>query len=180
MDVVAGLMKEMGLIDLYPDMIVHVVLIKEFFVAGRLEDASGLFKVMKGHRCSTEHWAFCIRESCGCAPNCVTINKLIKGLCTDGCLEEAYKLIDKFVAGGRDSNGVMVERGIQLKAPHVDNIVETFEKFWRKRACFTYYYDDESKTSFNLTLRFFFDNFEQVEGSLTGEIFCPVLEYAMA
>ncbi|XVF13435.1 hypothetical protein REPUB_Repub08aG0207500 [Reevesia pubescens] len=86
------LMKEMGLIDLYPDMITNVAMIKGFCNVGRLEDACVLFQVMTGN---------------GCFPNVVAYSALLEGiwaLC-EGHVEEAYKLIDKVVNGGGVSDG---------------------------------------------------------------------------
>ncbi|KAL0372629.1 UNVERIFIED_CONTAM: hypothetical protein Scaly_0944500 [Sesamum calycinum] len=97
-----------------------------FCDAGRLEDAVGLVKVMKGHGCvpnavvySTLLDGMCKHgsletaleflggamealkvldrmDSSGIKPNTVTFVAILDGFCKEGHLEEAYKLINKF------------------------------------------------------------------------------------
>lgn len=47
------LMKEMGLIGLYPDIVKNVWMMKGFCSAGRLQNAYGLVKAMRRHGCAT-------------------------------------------------------------------------------------------------------------------------------
>ncbi|KAJ0106678.1 hypothetical protein Patl1_18431 [Pistacia atlantica] len=125
------LMKEMGLIDLYLDMITNVSMIIGFCNVGRLEDACALLKAMRGHGCAPNAVAYSTllngicksesmqmalelsgemeKEARDCSSNVVTYSSviqstLIKGLCLDG-IEEAYKLIDKVFVGGSVLHG---------------------------------------------------------------------------
>ncbi|KAJ0048535.1 hypothetical protein Pint_15814 [Pistacia integerrima] len=120
------LMKEMGLIDLYPDMITNVSMINGFCNVGSMQmtlELSGEMEKEVGD-CSSNVvtyssviQSFCRKgrvmeglavldriQAYGCAPNRVTVSTLIKGLCLDG-IEEAYELIDKVVAGGSVLHG---------------------------------------------------------------------------
>ena len=54
------LMNEMGLSDIFPDMISYVTMIKGFCNVGRLEDACGLVKFMRGLGCVPMLW--CIQS----------------------------------------------------------------------------------------------------------------------
>ncbi|KAL6965968.1 hypothetical protein U1Q18_047589 [Sarracenia purpurea var. burkii] len=97
-------------------------------ITGRLDDACALFKVMKGHGCFPNAVAYTTlldgvcrfgslevaldllqemeNEGGDCSSNVGDNQHFDKGgLCTEGHLEEAYKLIDKVVAGGSVSNG---------------------------------------------------------------------------
>ncbi|CAI9112994.1 OLC1v1013513C1 [Oldenlandia corymbosa var. corymbosa] len=73
-----NLMKEMGLIDLYPDMITYTCAIKGLCDLGRLEDACRLVKAMKGH---------------GCLPNSIVYSALLDGLCKFGTFERAIEML---------------------------------------------------------------------------------------
>ncbi|GAB2221119.1 hypothetical protein Droror1_Dr00012288 [Drosera rotundifolia] len=39
-------------------------------------------------------------ETVGCAPNRVTVNVLVKGLCSKGYVDETYQVVDKIAVGG--------------------------------------------------------------------------------
>ncbi|KAM3731367.1 hypothetical protein ACB098_12G158000 [Castanea mollissima] len=87
MDMAEELMNEMGLGDLYPDMITHVAMIKGFCNVGRLEDACGLVKFMRGH---------------GCVPNAVVYSTLLDGVCRCGSMERALELLGEMEKEGGD------------------------------------------------------------------------------
>ena len=78
MDLAVGLIKDIGLIDLYPILPIYITMIKGFYNVGRLDDACKLFKVMKGH---------------GCSPNTVVYSVILDGVCRFGSLEKALKLL---------------------------------------------------------------------------------------
>ncbi|KAG9147028.1 hypothetical protein Leryth_005272 [Lithospermum erythrorhizon] len=111
-DEVMGLMREMESIDVYPGVSLYVVMIKGLCEAGKLEDACVLMKKMKGHGCFINVVVFtCLldavckygsseralellkdmeKEGGNCKPNV--------GLCEEGHVEEAYKVIEKVAA----------------------------------------------------------------------------------
>ncbi|KAL5750870.1 hypothetical protein ACOSP7_025473 [Xanthoceras sorbifolium] len=82
-----NLMKEMGLIDLYPNMITYVLMIKGLCNVGRLEDAYGLLMAMRRH---------------GCTPNAVAYSALLDGVCRLGSSERALELLDDMEKVGGD------------------------------------------------------------------------------
>ncbi|KAL0006524.1 hypothetical protein SO802_014085 [Lithocarpus litseifolius] len=66
MSMAEELMNEMGLSDLYPHMIMYVAMIKGFCKLGRLEDACGLVKFMRGHGCVPNAVVYLTRKhGCG-------------------------------------------------------------------------------------------------------------------
>ncbi|KAH1098093.1 hypothetical protein J1N35_015014 [Gossypium stocksii] len=105
MDMAHKLMIEIGLIDLCPDMMTYFAMIKGFCNAGRLEEACQLFQAMKG---STRKALELLRvmEKAGrncspkCVPNCIIVITLITGLCVEGLVKEACKLIDRVTGRG--------------------------------------------------------------------------------
>ncbi|KAF5179615.1 Pentatricopeptide repeat-containing protein [Thalictrum thalictroides] len=78
MDVAQGLMKEMGLIDLYPDLSTYIAMIKGFCRVGRLDDACRLIEVMRDH---------------GCVPNVVVYSTLLDGFCKIGNFDRALEFL---------------------------------------------------------------------------------------
>ncbi|KAK5843504.1 hypothetical protein PVK06_005961 [Gossypium arboreum] len=131
MDMAHKLMKEIGLIDLYPDMMTYFAMIKGFLLLegickyrstekalellGEMEKAGGncspnvitYTSVIKSF-CEKGQTIEALRildrmEACQCIPNRITVIILIMGLCAEGHVEEAYKLIDR-VAGRGVSN----------------------------------------------------------------------------
>uniref|UniRef100_A0A2N9EWW0 Pentacotripeptide-repeat region of PRORP domain-containing protein n=1 Tax=Fagus sylvatica TaxID=28930 RepID=A0A2N9EWW0_FAGSY len=130
MDMAEELMNEMGLSDLYPDMITYVTMIKGFCNVGRLEDACGLVKFMRGHGCmpnvvvySTLLDRVCKCGSMGralellgemekeggdCSPNVVTYTSVIQSFCKKGQTMEALEILDRMEAFGCAPNRVTV------------------------------------------------------------------------
>ncbi|KAJ6701190.1 PENTATRICOPEPTIDE REPEAT-CONTAINING PROTEIN [Salix koriyanagi] len=124
MDMAKQLMGEMGLIDLYPDMITYVSMIKGF---GIVEKAFELLAEMEkeGEGCrpnvityTSVIQSFCeqgrakdalsvleLMEVRGCAPNRVTASAWINGVCMNGQLQDVYKFIERIVGGGSVSMG---------------------------------------------------------------------------
>ncbi|GFZ01133.1 tetratricopeptide repeat (TPR)-like superfamily protein [Actinidia rufa] len=104
MDVAAELTREMGLgsgNNNFPHVVAYSVLLEGFCRFGSLERALELLREM-------EKEALHIldrMEASGCSPNRVTMRTLIEGLCTEGHTEDAYKLIDKVIAGCSVSDG---------------------------------------------------------------------------
>ncbi|XP_062119425.1 pentatricopeptide repeat-containing protein At5g47360-like [Humulus lupulus] len=125
MNITVRMMKEMGLIDLCPDMITYVVMYKGFCNFGNMEKAIELLEEME-------------KEGGSCIPNVVTYTSVIKRFCekcqtleaVEGRLNEAYKLIDNFVKG----EGVSYEEcygslAVSLKQ---NRETEEVEKLFRK------------------------------------------------
>ncbi|MBA0856191.1 hypothetical protein Goshw_024503 [Gossypium schwendimanii] len=126
MDIGHKLMIEIGLIDLYPDMRTYFAKVKGFCNAGRLEEACELFQAMKGQGFSPNVVAYfvlldgickhmstrkalellgemdkaCRNCSLNCVPNCIIVITLITGLCVEGHVKEACKLIDRVTGRG--------------------------------------------------------------------------------
>lgn len=89
MNTAESLMKEMGLVDLYPDMITCVEMVKGFCNVGRLDDAFGLYKV--------------VREQ-GCEPNTVLCSVLLDGFCKSGDMDRALEFLEEMEKGGGESS----------------------------------------------------------------------------
>lgn len=87
MEMVDNLMKEMGLVDLFPDMVTCVMVIKAFSDAGQLENAFRSFQVMKDN---------------GCPPNAVAYTTLLDGVCRFGSMERALELLGEMEKEGGD------------------------------------------------------------------------------
>nr|POE62026.1 pentatricopeptide repeat-containing protein [Quercus suber] len=121
MDMAEELMNEMGLSDLYPDMITHVAMIKGFCNVGRLEDACGLVKLMRGH---------------GCVPNAVVYSTLLDGVCRCGSMERALELLGEMEKEGGDCSPNVVtytsviqsfcEKGQTMEALEILDRMEAF------------------------------------------------------
>nr|POF19121.1 pentatricopeptide repeat-containing protein [Quercus suber] len=121
MDMAEELMNEMGLSDLYPDMITHVAMIKGFCNVGRLEDACGLVKFMRGH---------------GCVPNAVVYSTLLDGVCRCGSMERALELLGEMEKEGGDCSPNVVtytsviqsfcEKGQTMEALEILDRMEAF------------------------------------------------------
>lgn len=130
MDMADKLMKEMGLIDLYPDMITNVAMIKGFCNVGRLEDACVLFQVMRRHGCSPNAVAYSVllegicrhgstekaleflgemeKEGGSCSPNVITYTSVMQSFCEKGQTTEALRIFDRMVTCGCVPNRVTV------------------------------------------------------------------------
>ncbi|XP_039028564.1 pentatricopeptide repeat-containing protein At5g47360-like isoform X2 [Hibiscus syriacus] len=130
MDMADKLMKEFGLIDLYPDMVTYFVMIKGFCNAGRLEDACELFQAMKGQGFSPNVVAYSVllesmckygstekameflgeMEKAGgsCSPNVITYTSVIKSFCEKGRTMEALRILDRMGVCGCVPNRVTV------------------------------------------------------------------------
>ena len=121
MDMAEELMNEMGLSDLYPDMITHVAMIKGFSNVGRLENACGLVKLMRGH---------------GCVPNAVVYSTLLDGVCRFGSMERALELLGEMEKEGGDCSPNVVtytsviqsfcEKGQTMEALEILDRMEAF------------------------------------------------------
>ncbi|XP_031262866.1 pentatricopeptide repeat-containing protein At5g47360-like isoform X1 [Pistacia vera] len=116
-----NLMKEMGLIDLYPDMITNVSMIKGFCNVDRLEDACALLKAMRGH---------------GCPPNTVAYSTLLDGIFKLGRMQKALELLGEMEKeGGNWSPNVITytsviqrfcERGMVMEGLRVLDRMEAY------------------------------------------------------
>ncbi|KAJ6701192.1 PPR CONTAINING PLANT-LIKE PROTEIN [Salix koriyanagi] len=78
MDMAKQLMGEMGLIDLYPDMITYVSMIKGF---GIVEKAFELLAEME-------------KEGEGCRPNVITYTSVIQSFCEQGRAKDALSVLE--------------------------------------------------------------------------------------
>ncbi|GLT91102.1 hypothetical protein SLE2022_090090 [Rubroshorea leprosula] len=144
MDMAEKLMGEMGLVDLFPDMITFVSMIKGFCTVGKLEDASRLFKVMREHGClpnavaySTLLEGFCRfqsveralellgemeKEGGNCSPNVITYTSVIQRFCERGKTMEALGILDRMEACGCAPNRVTV--GTLIKGLSAEGLFE--------------------------------------------------------
>ncbi|XP_062099408.1 pentatricopeptide repeat-containing protein At5g47360 [Humulus lupulus] len=121
MNTAENLMKEMCLIDLYPDMITYVEMAKGFCNVGRLDDAFGLFKVMKEH---------------GCLPNKVLYSVLLHGICKFGNMEKALELLEEMEKeGGSCSPNVVTYTSVIQRFCEKGQTLEAVEVLDRMEAC---------------------------------------------
>ncbi|KAK4843507.1 hypothetical protein QYF36_008962 [Acer negundo] len=125
-----NLMKDMGLIDLYPNMITYVLMIKGFCNVGRLDDACGLLMAMRRHGCTPNSVVYSVlldgvyrlgsteralglldemeKDGGDCSPNVVTYTSVIQVFCEKGMMIEALGILDRMEAYGCAPNRVTV------------------------------------------------------------------------
>ncbi|KAJ0047703.1 hypothetical protein Pint_16907 [Pistacia integerrima] len=143
-----NLMKEMGLIDLYPDMITNVSMIKGFCNVGRLEDACALLKAMRGHGCPPNTVAYSTlldgicklgrmqmalellgemeKEGGNCSPNVITYTSVIQRFCEKGMVMEGLRVLDRMEAYGCAPSRVTINPLIMGLCLH-GNIEEAYK-----------------------------------------------------
>ncbi|KAB2036882.1 hypothetical protein ES319_D03G033300v1 [Gossypium barbadense] len=121
MDMAHKLMKEIGLIDLYPDMMTYFAMIKGFCNAGRLEEACELFQAMKGQ---------------GFSPNAVTYSVLLEGICKYRSTEKALELLGEMEkAGGNCSPNVITYTSVIKSFCEKGQTIEALRILDRMEAC---------------------------------------------
>ncbi|KAJ4848272.1 hypothetical protein Tsubulata_040911 [Turnera subulata] len=144
MDTAKKLLEEMGLIELYPNMVTYISMIKGFCDVGRLEEACELLKAMRAQGCmpnlvaySTLLAGFCRfgsidkamelleqmeKEGGECSPSVITYTCVIQSLCDRGMTMDALAILDRMDASGCPPNRVTVST--LIKGLCVDGQVE--------------------------------------------------------
>ena len=143
------LMNEMGLSDIYPDMISYVTIIKGFCNVGRLEDACGLVKFMRGLGCVPNSVVYSIlldergsmeralellgemeKEVGNCSPHVVTYTSVMQSFSEKGQTMEALEILDRMEAFGCAPNRVTVSTLINgfCMEGHVEKAYKVIDK----------------------------------------------------
>ncbi|KAF5935577.1 hypothetical protein HYC85_026706 [Camellia sinensis] len=130
MDVAAELMSEMGLINLYPDMITYIAMIKGFVMRwqysalldgvcrfGSLEKALELLLQME-------------KEGGDCSPNVISYTSVIQAFCEKSRTMEALQILDRMEANGCSPNRVTIStlmKGLCTEG-HVEEAYKLIDK----------------------------------------------------
>nr|POF27275.1 pentatricopeptide repeat-containing protein [Quercus suber] len=143
------LMNEMGLSDIYPDMILYVTMMKGFYNVGRLEDACGLVKFMRGLGCvrnlvvystllyergsmerALELLGEMEKEVGNCSPHVVTYTSVMQSFCEKGQTMEALENLDRTEAFEYAPNRVTVSALINgfCMEGHVEKAYKVIDK----------------------------------------------------